>query len=172
MPTTHSARYCVEITVFTWETVESKLKQAFQHLMNKLFPSEEEDEEEEEEDPEIVDQKFKTAWEIFKALLPSCPHFQDNETIKEYLSKSEHLPMRLDVRTEIIQAARTLYERINGQIAAQPFYYETAEQLWKHVMPFTHGQEEDSDLLEPNPWPFVELVSYVVCSYLCAYELT
>ncbi|CAO2653366.1 Nn.00g027770.m01.CDS01 [Neocucurbitaria sp. VM-36] len=125
--------YSAQITLSPWEAVEARLKRSFQHLMNGVFLSKE------EIDSEIIDQKMKTAQEVFKALFPSRPNFWDDAAIKEYLPVSEQPTIRPEFRDEILQSAHMLYDNIYGGIAAQ--------------------SEDDGNVVRWNPWPFVELVS-------------
>lgn len=159
---TEGVNYAATITFFDWNTVAAKLKQSFQHLNNRFFPPEQEDDSNSdslEEDSEIIDQKYRTAKGVFQALFRTWPPFQDDLAIKEYLLESRYLPLRDDIQEEILRHAEQLYWQVREGYASEPITAQTAAQLWERLMPFTHGQEEDSIVLSYDPWPFVEIVS-------------
>jgi hypothetical protein len=79
---------------------------------------------------------------------------------KMWLEQSKQLPLREDLRCDLIEWVKLRYE-VALPVAKEVVYSRTSDDLWKRIKPFTHGTNDEDSHISHNPWPFVELVRYV-----------
>jgi len=140
------SNYVVAVHLFSWTTLEGRLKQSFNHVCNRFAPTDE------EERFGLLDQKFLAAKEVFGAIFRHTSFFCDDATMAALFHTSRR------PYDEVLSRAKALFQVVEARLTNQPMRFRTADDLWAATLPYTHGQGPMSGINACDPWPFVELV--------------
>ncbi|KAI4673826.1 uncharacterized protein J4E84_010898 [Alternaria hordeiaustralica] len=159
-------KYRAIISLLPWESVQKRIETYFEHWNHGLLSHQDESEHEDEDEdgeqspdpagPDSPGADTETATGFFQALFRGDPHFEDEETMKEYLLSSERSPVRHDIRDQLIRRARDMYDELDCQDTN--IYKRTTEELWHELARFTHGRSADDSRRGCDAWPFAEVV--------------
>ncbi|KAI4612534.1 hypothetical protein J4E80_007268 [Alternaria sp. BMP 0032] len=159
-------KYRAIISLLPWESVQKRIETYFEHWNHGLLSHQDESEHEDEDEdgeqspdpagPDSPGADTETATGFFQALFRGDPHFEDEETMKEYLLSSERSPVRHDIRDQLIKRARDMYDELDCQDTN--IYKRTTEELWHKLARFTHGRSADDSRRGCDAWPFAEVV--------------
>jgi hypothetical protein len=81
--------------------------------------------------------------------------------MKQLLLRCEDSADRVSVRETLLEQAHVLYDT-SAKAVFGHFTARTCNELWARILPYIHGQGANNAAVDFEPWPLVDLVTYVV----------
>jgi hypothetical protein len=81
--------------------------------------------------------------------------------MKQLLLRCEDSADRVSVRETLLEQAHVLYDT-SAKAVFGHFTARTCNEPWARILPYIHGQGANNAAVDFEPWPLVDLVTYVV----------